>query len=146
MDAVTTILLLHAAATWYLVGLIWFVQVNHYPLFDRVGEAEFPRYEADHQRLTTPVVLPPMVVELGTSCYLALFPLSNLQVLGYVGFALVVMIWASTFLIQVPLHTKVGNGFDRKSYLLLVRTNWLRTVAWSLRGLLALWMLTEPPA
>ncbi len=31
------ILLIHAAATWYLVGLIWFVQVVHYPLFGKVA-------------------------------------------------------------------------------------------------------------
>ena len=37
-DADVLLLLLHAAATLFMTGLIWFVQVVHYPLFARVGE------------------------------------------------------------------------------------------------------------
>lgn len=143
MDFDSSALLLQAAATWYLVGLIWFVQVNHYPLFNRVGEQAFCQYEAAHQRRTTPVVLPPMAVELAASLYLVTFPPSGSLAIPLVGLGLVALIWASTFLIQVPLHTKLGAGFDQRSYLLLVRTNWLRTLAWSARGLLALTMLWQ---
>ena len=33
----SALLAAHAAATWALVGLIWTVQVVHYPLFALVG-------------------------------------------------------------------------------------------------------------
>lgn len=36
-----TLLYLHAGATLFMTGLIWFVQVVHYPLFLRVGEGNF---------------------------------------------------------------------------------------------------------
>ena len=54
------LLLIHAGATLYMTGLIWFVQVVHYPLMARVGEDGFAEYEKHHQRLTTWVVAPPM--------------------------------------------------------------------------------------
>ena len=50
--------LVHAAATWFLVGLIWIIQVVHYPLFARVGEDGFVAYEAAHTRLISLVVGP----------------------------------------------------------------------------------------
>lgn len=58
------LLLLQAPSTWFMTGLIWFVQVVHYPLYDRVGSAEFQVYERDHCALTTLVVAPMMVAEL----------------------------------------------------------------------------------
>ncbi|MFY0528690.1 hypothetical protein ACN28I_37835 [Archangium gephyra] len=36
MPSTPLVLLAHAAATLFMVGLIWFVQVVHYPLFSRV--------------------------------------------------------------------------------------------------------------
>ena len=63
-------LLIQDAATLFMVGLIWFVQIVHYPLFSRVGEEAFQRYETDHQRLTTWVVGPPMLAEFATAILL----------------------------------------------------------------------------
>ena len=34
-------LLLQAAASWFLTGLIWIIQVVHYPLMSRVGADRF---------------------------------------------------------------------------------------------------------
>ena len=55
------VLYLHAASTLSMVGLIWFVQVVHYPLFARV-EQGFIAYEQIHQQRTTWVVAPLMPV------------------------------------------------------------------------------------
>ena len=57
-------ILLHIATTFSMVGLIWFVQIVHYPLMDRVRREGFRRYEMDHQRLTSWVVAPLMATEL----------------------------------------------------------------------------------
>jgi hypothetical protein len=90
-------LLAHAAATWYMVGLIWFVQVVHYPLFDRAERADFARFSQDHQRLTTWVVGPPMLAEMLTA--LALVVARPAAVPGWqagLGLGLVLLIWTST--------------------------------------------------
>ena len=57
----------HAFATVAMTGLIWFVQVVHYPLFARVGEEGFHAYEAAHARATSRVVAPLMLGEVGTA-------------------------------------------------------------------------------
>ena len=53
------VLLANVASTLLLVGLIWFVQIVHYPQFVRVGSERFAEYETIHVRLTTWVVVPP---------------------------------------------------------------------------------------
>lgn len=133
------LLLTQFASTWAMVGLIWFVQIVHYPMFDRVGEAGFQTYEQIHQRLTTWVVAPLMLAELITAGLLLWFrPVGVPNWLLWMGAGLVVVNWASTAFIQVPLHTKLLEGFDQASYERLISTNWIRTIAWSLRGLIVL--------
>ena len=63
-------LVVNLIATWYMVGLIWMVQIVHYNMFDRVGEEQFQQYEADHNRLITPIVFLPMLIELATAVLL----------------------------------------------------------------------------
>ena len=57
-------LLAHLAATLYMVGVIWFVQMVHYPLSTRVGTEGFAAYSESYSRLTIYVVGPPMFVEV----------------------------------------------------------------------------------
>lgn len=136
------LLLAQAAATLFMVGLIWMVQIVHYPLFDRVERADFPRFEADHQRLTTWVVAPPMLVELLTALYLLWQRPAEVPAwTAWLGCALVVLLWLATIFAQVPQHNILAQGFDETAYRSLVGSNWLRTVAWSLRGVLVLWMV-----
>ena len=69
---------LHFAATWYLIGLCWFVQRVQYPLMERVGRAEFAAYEAAHVDRIGPVVAPAMLLPslLGARIYRGLSPLA----------------------------------------------------------------------
>lgn len=64
---VEALLLVQSAATLFMTGLIWFVQVVHYPLFGSAGRDIFAGYERAHQRRTGWVVGPPMLVELATA-------------------------------------------------------------------------------
>ncbi|MCK6525129.1 hypothetical protein L6R49_27300, partial [Myxococcota bacterium] len=51
----TLLLLIHAAATWFMVGLIWFVQIVHYPLFSAVGPPRVSEaITAQHLTLSPP--------------------------------------------------------------------------------------------
>jgi hypothetical protein len=133
------IVVLHGAATALMIGIVWFVQVVHYPLMALVGRDGYPAYQAAHSRRTTFVVMPPMLVEMGTGVWLALrasplFPASA----AWTGLALLALVWASTFFLQVPQHSRLEAGFDAAAHRRLVQSNWIRTVAWTLRGLLVL--------
>ena len=138
------ILLCHAAATFYLVGLVWFVQRVHYPLFAGVGPAGFAAYERAHTSRTTPVVAPPMLIEAKTGLLLLLFPAPGLPPWPlWLGLALIAAIWLSTFALQVPRHRDLERGFDAGAHRSLVGTNWIRTALWSLRGALVLGLLFQ---
>lgn len=133
-------LLVHAAATWALTGLIWFVQVVHYPLLRGVGLSGFASYHEAHSRLTTLVVGPLMLVEAATAIWVAVErPLSAPA--AWIGVGLLAVVWGATFLVSVPRHTLLGAGFDAAVVDSLVATNWIRTMAWSARALLASWMI-----
>ncbi len=136
------LLLLHAAATWFMTGLIWFVQVVHYPLMRRVGPAGFVEYEAAHASRTTLIVGPPMLLEAACAVWIAFAPPAGIPAgAGWIGVALLALIWLSTGLVQVPLHARLSTGFDAAAHRRLVDRNWFRTVLWTLRAVLAGWMV-----
>ncbi|MGI8476501.1 MAG: hypothetical protein ACR2OO_09055 [Thermomicrobiales bacterium] len=140
----TFIFLVNAAATFSMLGLIWFVQVVHYPLFAETGGEAFARYAAEHSRLTTLVVSPPMVAELVTAVYLVWERPDGVgRWVVWAGLGLVGVVWLATALLSVPRHASLGAGFDHAEWSGLVRSNWVRTVAWSLRGLLVFAMLWQ---
>lgn len=128
----------HVVATWYMVGVIWFVQVVHYPLMKQVGAAHYEAYQLAHMQRTTWVVGPGMVVEAMTAVWLLYVSAS---VLLWVGLGLLVLIWVSTVGLQVPRHNQLLTRFDVDDHRILVQTNWIRTVAWTARGILMFWML-----
>jgi hypothetical protein len=136
------ILLVHLAATFYMVGLIWFVQRVHYPLFGAVGADNFAAYSQSHVARTGPIVGPAMIVEGATAAILLLATPSAIpsSLVGF-GAGLLLVIWLSTGLLQVPRHRDLIAGFDATAHRRLVTTNWIRTLAWSLRGGLALYMV-----
>jgi len=135
---VTPVLLVHAGATLAMAGLIWFVQIVHYPLLGAVGPDAFTAYENAHIRRTGFVVTPLMFAELATAAWLAF---AQPGAAAYAGLALLAVIWLSTGLLQAPAHGRLARGFDPALHRRLVRTNWIRTAAWTARGVLALLIL-----
>ena len=132
----------HAFATLYMCGLIWFVQVVHYPLHGLVGNEGFTRYQTEHVRRTGWVVMGPMLVELLTAVLLVInLPVGALYSLPIVGLLLLVKAWVGTAFLSVPAHRQLERGFSQAAHFRLVRTNWIRTFAWTIRAPIALAML-----
>jgi hypothetical protein len=135
------LVLAHLAATLTMFGVIWVIQLVHYPLMRGVGVDGFVAYEAQHQVRITWIVFPAMAVELVTAFWLvferpAAWPAWAL----WIGLALVGVVWLSTAFVQVPLHGRLGEGFDAGAHTRLVATNWIRTAAWTGRAGLAVWL------
>ena len=136
--ALDGLLVLHAVSTLMLTGLIWVVQIVHYPLFAYVGEGDFCEYERQHARRITWLVGPLMVLEAAAA--LGLFLLLDTGVARMctgLGVLLLLVVWGSTAFLQVPCHTRLSRGFDGLTLRRLVRTNWIRTAVWSVRGVLS---------
>ncbi|MEM6820525.1 MAG: hypothetical protein AAF558_01105 [Verrucomicrobiota bacterium] len=127
----------HLAVSCMMVGLIWFVQMVHYPLFLLVGEKEHGEYHVAHMSRTAIVVAPMMLAELGSGLLLLLSlgdfgrPIWFIVSLGALG-----LIWLSTFFVQVRYHRKLDFGRDLVAMKRLVMTNWFRTLLWSIRPVL----------
>jgi len=142
MNAPALLFVANLASTWFLAGLIWTIQLVHYPLFDRVGREGFAAYEGAHARMITPLVGPVMLLEAMTAVLLVVSrPRFMPAWAAWTGLALVGVAWLSTFLLQVPMHGTLARGFDADAHARLVGTNWIRTAAWSARSLLLAWCL-----
>lgn len=129
-------------STLWLAGMIWTIQVVHYPLFDMVGADGFAAYEAAHSARISALLLGPWAVQGVCTAWLILAPPAGvprwLALLGGVFAAATV---ATTVLVSVPQHQVLGNGFDATAHARLVTTNWWRVVAWTGHAGIALWSL-----
>ena len=97
MSLPNTILLANVVSTLFLVGLIWMVQIVHYPLFDDVGEKNFASYQQRHQTNITYIVGPTMLIELVTAILLLWYPVPEVpKSLVLIGIGLIAAIWLST--------------------------------------------------
>lgn len=129
---VQTIVLGHLVSTTLLAGLIWTVQIVHYPLMALVGEDRFVDYEAAHAPRMAAVVMLPWTVQGITTAGLLLqrppgVPLTLVLAAALTAAVPVVV----TVAWSVPAHATLSTGFDRAVHRRLVRTNWIRTAAWT---------------
>jgi hypothetical protein len=135
--------LLHLAVTWYLVGLIWVIQRVAYPAMEYVDPQPERAVEAEKRHCDRIfwVVGPLMLLEGVLAGWLLIASIkSGSWLIPGLGIFLLLLLWASTASIQMPLHNRLLRGPDPLSHRKLVQSNWIRTIAWTLRGILALVM------
>lgn len=138
----TGVLIAHAGATWFMVGLIWMVQTVHYPLFALVGGGAFTSYENEHTwRIGRLLALPAGVEAITAVALLANPPEGVSTWLVWLSALLLGGLWLTTLVVQVPIHRGLSDAKSAAAINRLVATNWLRTLGWSLRGLMALLIL-----
>ena len=125
---------IHLAVTWMLVGLIWVVQILVYPQFQKVAAAEFTDYHFAHCFRMALIIAPLLFVEIATSAWLLYAGQWALPFVISVG--LIPLIWLCTAVFQAPMHIKLMRGFDATLIHRLILTNWIRTLAWTARGVL----------
>lgn len=118
--------------TFAMVGLIWFVQIVHYPMMRRFPENGFAAIAREHCERTGSVVLPLMTLELASGVMLWIVGLR--EPLFALSLGLLALIWLSTATLQAPLHRRLIQGKDPLVLNRLIATNWIRTVAWTLRA------------
>lgn len=135
-------LVVHAAATWFMVGLIWTIQSVHYPLFSRVGDEGFASYEAEHATRMVRLLAFPAAVEVVTGAALVWWRPSGVGLpIVLISGSLLAAVWITTALVQVAQHRRLHEGKDQQSIDRLVRTNRVRTALWTVRGVLVAAML-----
>jgi len=129
--------ILNLAASWALFGLIWTIQLSHYPAFKFIGESQFHDFHQHHTGSITLVVMPLMLIELALAFW---FTYQYGWAWG-IPLCMVLLIWASTFFIQIPLHNQLADGKNIDIIQRLITTNWLRTILWTIKAVLVSYYL-----
>jgi hypothetical protein len=121
-----------------LAGLIWTIQLVHYPLFALIGAREWPHYEAEHQRRITRLVAPLMLANVGLALAVLAEDASASRVLNA---SLAIGIFIATGLLLGPMHRRLETHASTAAIRLLVRANWARTAAWTAQVLVAILLI-----
>jgi hypothetical protein len=139
---VVGVLVAQVVSTLWLAGMIWTIQVVHYPLFDLVGRDGFSAYEAAHSTRISLLLLGPWAVQGITTAWILLSrPVGVPWWMVLAAAALAASTVLVTVLVSVPQHEVLSGGFDAAAHATLVSTNWWRTLAWTGHAVLAVWML-----
>lgn len=139
---ISLLFFINLITTAIMVGLIWTIQLVHYPFFHRVDRISFNLHMDAHRKKISYIVIPVMLPELGSAFGLA-FLESRFQTEFIAGFIILLLIWISTAFLQVPSHSKLANGYSESVVSKLVRLNWVRTTLWSIRLLLLIYILSQ---
>lgn len=134
--------LIQLIASAAMFGIIWIVQIVIYPLLAEVGPNAFQHYHAEYMWLVTWIIAPLMFTEAcGCGWHLLTNPRDKRV---WIAAGLFGVICLSTAFIQVPQHSDL----TQEEVSQLVSSNWIRTIAWSLRLFLLtiIFMGTLPPS
>jgi hypothetical protein len=130
MEIPESFLLAWSALIFWVLGQIWLCQIVIYPLFARVGEADYVGYHGFYtSRIPLPVILPgfaSFILPVALAFFGPAVPLwmtaANIAA-GAVGFFL-------TVLFLIPRHNRLEKGGKNDAMIAeLVRFNWPRTLS-----------------
>ena len=122
-------------STSFMVGVIWVIQLLHYPSFHFINDHKYIEFQYFHMQRISLIVIPAMLIELASALSLAYFFRSTITIILLV---LLLGIWGITFIFFTNIHQKLTNGYDRSIVCRLVQINWSRTALWSLRFIILL--------
>ena len=125
-----------------MFGVIWVMQVVHYPLMRFVSGEQFARFESEHQTRISWVVGPLMLIE-GVCVLAFLFapPAGLAWWLPWVGAGVEAVAIGTTAFVSAPVHERLNANFDQATLDRLIATNWIRTIAWTARAAVAIAIL-----
>lgn len=140
----TIALVINVFTTFFMTGLIWIIQLTHYPSFGYIDSKSWNVFHNFHTRTITTIVAPIMILELISSFAL----LFNLQLQSFsvsllINFIGNLLVFVSTAFVSLPLHSKLSEKFCLHSIRSLVLTNWARTFVWTVLSFNLIWMLCQ---
>ena len=140
-----TLLVIHLAATLFMVGLIWTIHYVHYPLFANVGESTYVSFQAEHVERIGKLLFVPWLTEgitlLGILALAFIGGHTALRIPAFInGAAMAVVLVISGFW-SAPAHAKLADGFDKSLHDQLMTVNLIRTLAWTVCGICAVWIV-----
>lgn len=128
------ILFVHLLSAGMMTSLIWVIQLVHYPSFHYIANLsslQSNNFHQFHSSRISYIVIPLMLTELTTGILLAFKANSEFLSWQSLNLFIIILIWATTFFIQVPHHNDLARSFTRPEVEALVKYNWIRTALWT---------------
>ena len=129
------VLLGHLIFTSIMTGVIWVIQIVHYPSFHFIEKELYTAFQKFHMNKISIIVIPIMLAELitGMMLFLDKSPKSPFLIISFV---ILVLIWLITGVFFSKAHNELMTGYQELVVNQLVVMNWIRTLLWTLRLLL----------
>ena len=124
----------------YLVSLVIITQFITYPTFLHINKDKFSEYHRKYVNNISFIVAPVMLIELLTLSLIAYFSSEFLIIKSLI---LLLVIWLTTFFIMIPSHNRISKSFNKKEIISLINYNWVRTILWSFKLLLIIFLYFE---
>lgn len=129
------LILLHFMVSSIMVGVIWVIQLVHYPSFHFVDKLRYPNFQSFHMRRISYVVIPIMLTELLT-LILLIYTMDGMNISLVLSAIVLFLIWIITAAFFSGAHQKLTFGYDKSVIDGLIKMNWSRTLLWTLRLIL----------
>ena len=129
------VLLGHLIFTSIMTGVIWVIQIVHYPSFHFIEKELYTAFQKFHMNKISIIVIPIMLAELITGMMLFLDKSSKSPFL-IISLIILVLIWLITGVFFSKAHNELITGYQELVVNQLVVMNWIRTLLWTLRLLL----------
>ena len=129
------VLLGHLIFTSIMTGVIWVIQIVHYPSFHFIEKELYTAFQKFHMNKISIIVIPIMLAELITGMMLFLDKSSKSPFLT-ISIIILVLIWLITGVFFTKAHNELIAGYQELVVNQLVAMNWIRTLLWTLRLLL----------
>ena len=123
---------IHIVSTSLMVGVIWIMQLVHYPSFNFINVEEYKSFQEFHMKRISLIVIPVMIMEL-TSGVLIFWIYQTDNIFFNISLFCLFFIWFLTAILFSKMHQKLTWGYQISIVTKLVNLNWLRTISWTLR-------------
>ena len=137
---IDTLYFIQIVCNSYLVSLVFMTQFITYPTFLHIDKDKFSEYHRKYVNNISFIVAPVMLIELLTLLLIAYFSKDFLIIKSLI---LLLVIWLTTFFIMIPSHNKISKIFNKKEINRLINYNWVRTILWSFKLLLIIFLYYE---
>ena len=137
---IDTLYFIQIVCNSYLVSLVFMTQFITYPTFLYIDKDKFSEYHRKYVNNISFIVAPVMLIELLTLSLIAYFSSEFLIIKSLI---LLLVIWLTTFFIMIPSHNRISKSFNKKEIISLINYNWVRTILWSFKLLLIIFLYFE---
>ena len=132
-------LMIHIISTSIMVGVIWVIQLVHYPSFKYVNESDYIIFQKYHMSNISYIVFPVMFTELITALIILFFGEKSLFFV--LSLICLFLIWVITGVLFTKYHNILKEGKDLMIIDKMIKANWIRALLWTMRLIMILFVI-----